>query len=64
MKYKDFKNTETYRTADILEVYPEDSDFEFDFEFPEEKLDEMEIINIEIDYSGYVKVILRDVKSI
>ncbi len=59
MKYKDFKNTEEYRFADVLEVYSEKTGFEFDFDFPEEKLDEMEVVNLIADVSGYVSVTLR-----
>ena len=59
MKYKDFKNTEIYNNADILEVYSENTGFEFDFDFPEEELDEMEVVNFVVDDSGYVSVTLK-----
>lgn len=61
MKYKDFKNTETYLFADVLEVYLKGSIFEFDFDYPEEKLDEMEVVSILSDDSGYVSVELSEV---
>lgn len=59
MTYKEFKNTETYLTADVLEVYPENSIFEFDFNFPEKELDKMEVVNYASDGCGYVSVTLR-----
>lgn len=59
MKYKDFKNTEEYRFADVLEVYSKKTGFEFDFDFPEEELDEMEVVNFLVDNSGYVSVTLN-----
>lgn len=60
MTYKEFKNTETYLMADILEVYPENSIFEFDFNFPEKELDKMEVVNYVSDGYGYVSVTLKE----
>lgn len=59
MTYKEFKNTETYLTADTLEVYPENSIFEFDFNFPEEELEKMEVVEFVSDGCGYVSITLR-----
>ena len=59
MTYKEFKNTELYLAADVLEVYPEDSIFEFDFDFPEDELENMEVVGFVCDDSGYVSVTLR-----
>ena len=43
MTYKEFKNSEEYRFADVLEVYSEKTGLEFDFNFPKEELDKIEV---------------------
>lgn len=58
--YKDFKETEIYKSADVLEVYSAKTGMEFDFDFPEAELEEMEVVNFVCDASGYVSVTLRD----
>lgn len=58
--YKEFKKTEVYNSADVLEVYSAKTGMEFDFDFPEAELEEMEVVNFVCDASGYVSVTLRD----
>ena len=58
MTYKEFKNSEEYRFADILEVYSEKTGCEFDFNFPEEELDKMEVVETSCD-GGWVSVTLK-----
>lgn len=60
MKYKDFKLTDHYLSADILEVYSDKTGEEFPFTFPEAQLDEMEVVNLVVDSSGYVSVTLKE----
>ena len=59
MTYKEFKNTEIYLMADVLEVYLANSAYEFDFNFPEEELEKMEVVKFVSDGSGYVSVTLK-----
>lgn len=57
MKFKEFKETMEYKTADVLEVFSEKTGVEFDIDFPEEELDEMEVASA---YgSGWVSVTLK-----
>lgn len=47
MTFKEYKNTEDYKKAIMLDVYSIETGYEFDENFPEEKLDEMEVVKIE-----------------
>lgn len=58
MTFKEFKNTEEYRFADVLEVYSSETGLEFNDDFPEEELDKMEIENFSVQ-SGWLSVTLK-----
>lgn len=58
MKFKDFKKTNDYLTANVLEVYLAKTGVEFDADFPESELEEMTVV----DYSccsGWLSVTLK-----
>ena len=58
MKFKDFKKTNDYLTANVLEVYSAKTGVEFDDDFPESELEEMTVV----DYSycsGWLSVTLK-----
>lgn len=58
MKFKDFKKTNDYLTANVLEVYSAETGEEFDDNIPEEKFDDMEVV--EYSYcSGWLSVTLK-----
>lgn len=42
MTYAEFKRTEIYKTADVVEIFDEDG-IEIDNNIPEEELDSMEV---------------------
>lgn len=58
MTFKEFKNTETYQTANILDVYSEETRIEYPDDFPEEKLDEMDVTHYS-SYGGWLSVTLQ-----
>ena len=58
--YKDFKETDIYRNAVVVELFSSKTGIEFNDDFPEEKLDEM----IVDDYSilgGWITLNLKEV---
>lgn len=58
--YKDFKETDIYRNALVVELFSSKTGIEFNDDFPEEKLDEM----IVDDYSilgGWITLNLKEV---
>lgn len=58
MTFKEFKNTEIYRFADVLEVYSSETGIEFDDDFPEEELEKMEVVGFSTQ-SGWLTVVLK-----
>lgn len=57
MKFKEFKETTEYKTADVLDLFSEETGVEFDVNFPEEKLDKMEVESAYGD--GWITVVLK-----
>lgn len=57
MKFKDFKNTDEYRRAVILEAFDVNG-IEFDSNYPEEKLEEMDVLKHEV-CGGWLSVVLK-----
>lgn len=46
MKFKEYKNTDEYKMADVLEVYSEKTGLEYDVDdYSDEELDELEVVH-------------------
>ena len=58
MKYKDFKKTMDYMTADVFELYSAETGEEFDDDIPEEEFDEMEVVEYSL-CGGWLSVDLK-----
>lgn len=56
MTFKEFKNTDAYKSADILELVDKDG-CEFEDAFPEDKLDAMNVVTF-IAKSGWISIVL------
>lgn len=45
MKFKEYKNTDEYKMADVLELYSEKTGLEYDCnDYSDEELDELEVV--------------------
>ena len=55
MLYKEFKKTEAYIMADVLEIYDSQTGEEFPADYPEDKLDEMQVKGYSMQ-SGWLSV--------
>ena len=44
MKYKEFKQTDEYNMADVVELFSEETGEEFDDSIPEEEFDDMYVV--------------------
>ena len=62
IKYKDFKQTDEYGMANVVEVFSEETGIEFDEDFPEEKLEEMVVVETYC-HSGFLSIILKQTKE-
>lgn len=58
MTFKEFKNTEEYLLAIVLEVYSDETGLEFDDDFPEKELEKMEVVSFSAQ-SGWLSVALQ-----
>lgn len=58
MTYENFKTTDIYRNADVLEVFSNKTGLEFEDDFPEAHLDAMEVMGFSIR-GGWVSVTLQ-----
>ena len=46
MKLKEYKNTDEYKMADVLELYSEETGLEYDNDdYSDEELDELEVVH-------------------
>lgn len=59
MKYKAFKATMEYKAADIIELISDETGYEFDDDFLEEILDEMEVVEI-YNRGGWLTITLAE----
>lgn len=58
--YKDFKETDIYRNAVVVELFSSKTGIEFNDDFPEEKLDEMIVDSYSI-LGGWITLNLKEV---
>lgn len=62
IKYKDFKQTDEYGMANVVEVFSAETGIEFEDDFPEEELDEMVVVETSCR-SGFLSITLKQMKE-
>lgn len=62
MKYKDFRQTDEYNMANVVELFSEETGEEFDDDIPEEKFDDMLVVETSCR-SGWLSITLKQMKE-